>query len=365
MKVLTLHPDAFGGRGGIAQHGCDLLRALDLHPRVSKIVAVCRDAPDPPGPLPWKVARQVVCPSRTGFVYEALKIAAQESFDLIVVTHILYLPVAHAAARVRGKRRPVLLFIHGIEVWEPHPFRGSPQLLARTDHVASVSAFTSSKLSSWCPLPPERLSVCPNMVDTERFSPGPPSEALLSRYGLQGCRVLVTMARLVGFDRYKGVDEVLHCLSALRRQAPDLKYLVVGDGPDRPRLEGLAASLGVADAVVFTGWIAETEKVDHHRLADVFVMPGRKEGFGIVFLEALACGIPVVASALDGSREAVLEGALGELVDPTDLEDVTAGILRALRQPKGVVRPELSMFSFESFVSRVHALVDRCLPGAV
>src|SRR5690606_32260562 len=111
------------------------------------------------------------------------------------------------------------------------------------------------------------------------------------------------------------------------------------------------------DSVVFSGWIPEAEKVAHHRLADVFVLPGRKEGFGIVFLEAAACGVPVVASVLDGSGEAMLDGALGELVDPRDLDSVSAGILRALARPKRVP-PELASLASDSFVERVHQLVD-------
>jgi glycosyltransferase involved in cell wall biosynthesis len=357
LKVLTLHPDAFGGQGGIAQQARDLLSALDLHPRVTKMVSVCRDVPDPTGPLPWKLVRQLHRPGKVAFTFEALDLALSEAFDFIVVTHINLLPVAHAAARIRGGRLPVLLFIHGIEVWEPHPLPAMRRLLGRTDHVASVSALTLDRLTRWCPLPPSRTSICPNTVDLAKFRPGPRSQALVERYGLEGRTVLLTMARLAGPERYKGVDEVLHCLSQVRAQVPNAKYLVVGDGSDRPRPEALAVALGVADSVVFSGWIPETDKVAHHRLADVFVLPGRKEGFGIVFLEAAGCGVPVVASLLDGSREAMLDGALGELVDPRDLSSVSAGILRALARPKGV-RPELPRLGYDSFVERVHQLVD-------
>ena len=97
-------------------------------------------------------------------------------------------------------------------------------------------------------------------------------------------------------------------LPALAADVPDVAYLIAGDGDDRARLEKKAAALGVADRVVFAGYVPEEEKADHYRLADAFVMPGRGEGFGIVYLEALACGVPVVASSLDASREAVRDG---------------------------------------------------------
>jgi glycosyltransferase involved in cell wall biosynthesis len=121
----------------------------------------------------------------------------------------------------------------------------------------------------------------------------------------------------------------------------------------------------VADRVVFAGRVDEEEKADHYRLADVFVMPGRGEGFGIVYLEALACGIPVVGSVLDGSRDALLDGRLGVLVDPDDRADLVRGIREALTRPKGEVSPLLSEFSEERFAGRVHAILDATAGGAL
>ena len=168
----------------------------------------------------------------------------------------------------------------------------------------------------------------------------------------------MTLGRLSAQEQYKGHDEILGVLPELATDIPNLSYLIVGDGDDRPRLERKAASLGIADRVVFAGYIDESEKTDHYRLADAFVMPGRGEGFGIVYLEALACGIPVVASALDASREAVRDGALGEVVDPRDRKDLKRGIQAALGVEHSV--PDgLAYFSFEAFTQRWHDLVDR------
>jgi glycosyltransferase involved in cell wall biosynthesis len=135
-------------------------------------------------------------------------------------------------------------------------------------------------------------------------------------------------------------------------------YLIVGDGPDRRRLEEKAKSLGMDEHVVFAGLIPEAEKADHYRLADAYVMPSRGEGFGIVHLEAMACGIPAVASKVDGSREAVRDGALGILVDPSDQEDVKTGVLESLNRPKGVVPEGLDYFSYSYFEQRLHRIVE-------
>ena len=168
---------------------------------------------------------------------------------------------------------------------------------------------------------------------------------LVSRYGLKGRKVIMTLARLPGFERYKGIDEVLEAIPRLLEYVPNLIYMVLGEGDDKPRLE--AKALGIGDRGIFTGLISESDKADYLRLADVFALPGRKEGFGIVYLEDMACGIPVVGSKLDGSREALRDGLFGELVDPVD-----QGILNALVKPKGIP-PGLSYFAWPAFVDRI------------
>ena len=120
----------------------------------------------------------------------------------------------------------------------------------------------------------------------------------------------MTLGRLVSRERAKGIDEVMEVLPGLARRHPDLAYLVAGDGPDRRRLEDKAAALGIRDRVIFCGRVAETEKAAHYRLADAYVMPSRGEGFGIVLLEAMACGSPVVTSDATSLPEVVGDAAI-------------------------------------------------------
>jgi glycosyltransferase involved in cell wall biosynthesis len=107
--------------------------------------------------------------------------------------------------------------------------------------------------------------------------------------------------------------------------------------------------------------VPEADKAAYYRLADAYVMPSRKEGFGFVFLEAMACGIPVIASRTDGSREAVRDGLLGALVDPDQPAELHQAIREALRKPRGVIPEGLAYFSFENFTRRVRELVDEVL----
>ena len=124
------------------------------------------------------------------------------------------------------------------------------------------------------------------------------------------------------------------------------------------RLEAKARALGLEARVMFTGRIAEEEKVAHYRLADAYVMPSRGEGFGIVLLEAMACGVPVIASSRDGGRDAARDGMLGRLVDPDDPAALETAILAALDQPKAVPAG-LDFFSLAAFRRRVADLLPK------
>ena len=117
-------------------------------------------------------------------------------------------------------------------------------------------------------------------------------------------------------------------------------------------------TLGLNKHVMFTEYAPESEKADHYRIADTFVMPSRVEGFGSVFLEAMACGVPVVANKADAGRDAVRNEALGILVDPSDQEDIKAGVLEALNRLKGVVPEGLDYFSYGSFERRLYRIVE-------
>jgi len=163
---------------------------------------------------------------------------------------------------------------------------------------------------------------------------------------------------MVGRDRAKGFDEVIELLPRLILQVPDICYIAAGDGPDRERLQRKAIELGIGDRVIFPGRISEGQKVDYYRLADAFVMASRGEGFGIVLLEAMACGTPVLASRADGGYEAVLGGALGAVADPGNADELLLALVDVLHRPRGVP-PGLQHFSFENFTARIAAILAR------
>jgi glycosyltransferase involved in cell wall biosynthesis len=364
MRVLFLHLDSFGRHGGIAKFNRDLLSAIASHPACREVVAIPRYLPRPPEPIPAKVRFDTGgLGGKLRYLLRCLGYAIGGGrFDLILCGHVNLLPFAALWQPATG-RWPTL-FIHGIEVWQ-RP--GNPlvaRIAAKVDRYVSVSDLTRRRFAEWAGVPEAAGSVLPNGVDFGRFSPGPPAAALAVRLGVVGKRVILTLGRLDERERTKGVNEVLDALPAVAEQVANIVYVVAGDGSDRRRLERRATAPGLKDRVIFLGLVDEAEKPDLYRLADVFALPSRGEGFGIVLLEAMACGTPVVASRLDAGREALLDGALGILVDPSQPSTVREGILTALARPRGARPAGLERFSADAFERRTHRLLDRLMAGA-
>jgi phosphatidylinositol alpha-1,6-mannosyltransferase len=352
MRALVLTTDAFGGYGGIAQYNRDLLAAMCSFPAMTEVIALPRTGREPFAPLPPKLSFDVSGLGGKGRFVAAWsrQLRARGPIHFVLCGHINLLSLAYLAS-VRF-RAPLHLMTYGIEAWQC-PSRTARALVSRVDVALSISRVTADRFREWAGLDRLPMWILPNAIDAPRFADGAGRADLVRRYGLAGRTVMMTLGRMAASERMKGFDEVIDVLPRLRQKNPRLVYLVVGDGDDRPRLEAKARAAGLAEHVIFTGNIPEAEKSAHYHAADVFVMPSRGEGFGFVFLEALACGVPVVASKLDGGREAVREGLLGTLVDPRDAADLERGILEALQKPRGL--PDgLAYFSVTNFQARAH-----------
>ena len=227
---------------------------------------------------------------------------------------------------------------HGHEVgWALLP--GARQVLARigrqVDVVTYLGDYTRSRLAP--ALPGVRLEQLPSGVDTATFFPGAGGDAVRRRLGLTGRPVVVCVSRLVP---RKGQDVLIRALPLVRQRVPDAALLIVGGGPDASRLRELAAEEGVAADVVLTGSVPWEELPAHYDAGDVFAMPCRSrraglevEGLGIVFLEASATGLPVVAGRSGGSPDAVLDGVTGHVVDGTSVAEVAGRVADLLADP--------------------------------
>jgi len=165
------------------------------------------------------------------------------------------------------------------------------------------------------------------------FTPGPASPFYRDCLGLGRGPVLLTVGRLSSTERSKGHEKIFDILSPLRTRFPGLVYLIAGDGDDRSRLEARACELGLGPEIVrFLGYVPDEELLDLYRLADLFVMPSTDEGFGIVYLEAAACGLHVIGGAGDGSSDAIPDARVGETVEPENKDALLWSIIRMLGQ---------------------------------
>jgi glycosyltransferase involved in cell wall biosynthesis len=247
---------------------------------------------------------------------------------LVICGHLYLLPIAWILARLRGAR--LVLIIHGVEAWVPSRHPWTNWLAGTVDAFIAVSRFSAERFAAWSKVPMDRAFILPNCVDLAKFQPQDRDRTLVERYSLQSNRVVLTVGRLAAAERYKGFDQVIEAMPQLLKRFPTLKYLIIGDGDDRARLEAKAKTLKVSDKVVFTGRISESEKAAYYNLADVYVMPSTGEGFGIVLIEAAACGIPIVGSSADGSRDALLGCRLGRMIDPTKPDELVKAIASAM-----------------------------------
>ena len=255
-----------------------------------------------------------------GAVIEALRFRPQA----VLSGHIVMAP---AAATIRRLLRvPVAQYLHGYEL-ATRP--GLTSFAVRhADANIAVSRYTKG-LAIAAGAAPEGVHVIPNGVDPEETN---------TRAERNSTPTVLTVGRLS--QRYKGHDVMLRALPLVAASVPGVRWVVVGDGPLRPELEALADLHGVRDRVHFTGQIADVERDAWFHRANVFAMPARTpaegagEGFGIVFLEANLSGLPVVAGAIGGALDAVVDGVTGILVEPTDHVAVADAVTDLIRDPE-------------------------------
>ncbi len=360
-RVLVLTTDAFGGHGGIALYNRDAITATCHYAGCKEVVAVPRLMPNPPEALPSNLTYVTKgLGGRLRYLWAILQLLYKDRrFDLIVCGHVNLLPIAWLARK--WCRAPMLLCIYGIDAWAPGNRTLRRWLVRRAHSYVSISHITLNRFIEWAAIDPQKAIVVPNGIHLEWYRPGEQPDYLVRRYGLEGKKVIMTLGRLDSLERYKGFDEILNLLPDLTKAIPNIAYLIVGAGTDRMRLEHRVISEDLAEWVVFAGLIPESEKADHYRLADAFVMPSRGEGFGFVLLEAMACGVPVLASMLDGGKEALREGLLGRLIDPRDRVQTLAGVFDVLNVQKGQVPGGLEYFSYRNFERRWHETIDKVL----
>jgi len=267
----------------------------------------------------------------------------------IVCGHVRQLFIARLAKFFRPSL-DYYLVAHGIDVWRPFgPLERMAVCGAR--RIFCVSDYTRFEIMRNCPgLRAEQLAVLPNALD--------PSFPVVASPERPNSRVIFTLTRLDSAETYKGVDQLIAALPAIRRELPDARLRIAGTGDDLPRLKALAQAQGMADAVEFLGFVEESRLADEFNACDLFALPSGKEGFGLVFIEAMAHGKPCLGARAGGVPE-VITNNCGVLVDYGDGPGLTAACVTALRRHWNVndILDRARYFSYENFRTRLAALL--------
>lgn len=268
---------------------------------------------------------------RSLYAYRAMKsiYASGPKPDAVVATTW---NIARGLVREVKKHDTMLVVVvHGLEVTRKMSWlkrRWLIQTLNSADRIIAVSRFTREQVISRYPVSPDKVSVLPNGVDPKEFYPGADTTSLRKRYGLEEKKVILTLARL---KERKGHDKVIEALPKVLERVPNAHYLISGvkKGDYYERIQRQVTELGLENHVTFTGYVAPEEINQFYNLCDVYIMPSREvegvgdtEGFGITFLEANACGKPVIGGRSGGVVDAIEDGKTGYLVDPLSVEEI-------------------------------------------
>lgn len=368
QRFFLLCSNIFGFKGGIQVYSQYLLESLEtLYPSAHYDVFLKYDRTAPQSP---KIHYH--CLGRFPRWLQSLFLFLQPLFqglfkrpNLLITTHLNYGVVGYLLKKLTGI--PYWVVVHGLEGWNlTHPLR--VKALENADRVIAVSYYTRDRLLTEQNLTPDQVSVLPNTIDPEQFKPASKPQYLLQKHQLTPQQpIILSVTRLGRSATYKGYDQILYALLRLLPVFPDLHYILVGKGDDIPRIQSLIERLNLQDNVTLTGFVPDTQLIDYYNLCDVFALPSKGEGFGIVYLEALACGKTVLAGNQDGSVDPLLQGKLGCLVNPDDVADISIGLLRILQkthpnplifQPNVLREETVKHFSLDKFRQRLAYLLQ-------
>ena len=283
----------------------------------------------------------------------------------VILSHINLLVIGWMIKKINPSIR-LIMFAHGIEIWDKMG-RFRRRMLDSCDIIFSVSNFTCEKIKEVHSIAGEKCKVLNNCLDPYLPLPSHPekSERLLKKYWFEkNDPVLFTLTRLASSERYKGYDKVLEALVEIRKPYPNIRYLLAGsyDADEKKHLDLLIEDFGLSANVAIAGFVPDEELDEHFALADIYVMPSMKEGFGIVFIEAMYYGLPVIAGNKDGSVDALCNGELGVLVDPDDVDSIRDAIENILVNKKAYTPDrELLMerFSYDTYKRKLEELLVR------
>lgn len=367
-KILILSPEIFKASGGIQHMGRTLAYVLhqwgiknnwqtELY--VLNDQARTETAPYLPA-ASFKGFRRNKCWFTLNSIWKGL------NANIILVHHV-NLSFPAMVIRLLNPRCKIWLIAHGIEVWQPlNGWRKRIWKIA--DHFICVSNFTKAQLTQMQGVDSRQCTVLNNIADPFLKPPEDfrkPAH-LLQRYGINHTdKVVLSVTRINAREKDKGYDQVITAIGKIKKYFPNIIYLLAGqwDKNEKERLEQLSENIGLGNKLILTGYIKAAELSDHYLLANLFVLPSRKEGFGIVFTEAMVHGLPVICGNKDGSIDALCGERLGTAVDPDEAEALELAIRKNLHHSltrefrKHIQQESLKYFNMRNYTSILAKLI--------
>jgi phosphatidylinositol alpha-1,6-mannosyltransferase len=270
----------------------------------------------------WRVTRAVK------------KVVASHNIEIVVFGAAAPLALMSSALRKSGVKK-IIALTHGHEVWwaKIFPFNLAIKRIGKgVDHLTYLGEFTRQAISKALTdkSAKEMVKIAPG-IDTAHFIPQPDGMQKRKELGLQDKKIIISVGRLV---HRKGQDKLIEAMPDVLRKIPNAHLLIVGEGPYKNHLEKLVTKLSLKENITFAGRIMYDRLPSYLSAADLFAMPSRSrffglevEGLGIVYLEASACGIPVLAGNSGGAPDAVLEGVTGFCVDGTNVAEIASAVI--------------------------------------
>lgn len=325
---------------GVARSLCEMGHSVTVYTKAKSLAGSHMHDSEPystirMGGHNWKNFRSVYS------LYYNLRILLRCDVDLFILTTWNIAMVATSLSHRLGVRTAVVT--HGLEVTRRNVkgirARRLRYVLSHATLPIAVSRFTRQRITEKTGLEERVISVIPVAVDVRRFHPSDDGGDLRGRLGLQGRKVILTLARVV---ERKGHDTVIRAMPLVAKAHPDAVYVIAGRGHGEvlARLRQMVDEFGLGGSVIFTGYVEDKDLINYYNLCDVYIMVSRElvgrgdtEGFGITFLEANACGKPVIGGDSCGIPDAIEDGRTGYLVDPENAEEVAARINALLDDP--------------------------------
>ncbi|MBO9673040.1 MAG: glycosyltransferase family 4 protein [Sphingobacteriaceae bacterium] len=286
--------------------------------------------------------------------------------DVILLSHIHLINIVYFIKKIHPNKK-IYLLAHGIEIWKKFS-DAKLRMLNQLDKIICVSAFTAQKVMDMHHIPATRIEILNNCLDPfyYRCTDFKKPQSLLDRYHLNNDHlILFSLSRLSSSEKYKGYDHTIELLPTLLERYPNLVYLLAGkwDVAEKKRLDDLIDKNKLQNHIQMIGFIDESELTEHFLLSDLFILPSKKEGFGIVFIEALASGLRVIAGNKDGSVDALRGGELGLLVDPDDQQGILTGICSLLghtqtqQEKRNLQKKCIEAFGYNQYLQSIRNLL--------